>query len=70
MERTSIEYGYLALTIGRALPLQVLGSRAGYYIGTVDEDGPCSRESVEFWADRGMAEAALASRRWTQRYEP
>jgi hypothetical protein len=64
------ECGKLALTVGRRLPLQVIGSRAGFYIGTLDEDGPISRESVEYWACRNMAEAALADRRWTQRYEP
>ena len=70
MERTRFEYGQLALTIGRALPLQVLGSRAGFYIGTADEEGPCSRESVEYWENRALAQSALANRRWTQRYEP
>ena len=32
-----------------SLPLQVLQSNAGFYLGTADDDGPCSRESVEFW---------------------
>lgn len=70
MDRGNTEYGQLALTLGRALPLQVLGSRAGFYIGTADEDGPISRESVEYWACRDHASAALAKHCWTQRYEP
>ncbi len=70
MERADIEYGQLALTIGRALPLRVLGWGKNFFIGTADEEGPCSRESVEYWADKGQAEAALANRRWTQRREP
>lgn len=67
---TASECGKLALTVGRRLHLQVIGSRAGFYIGTLDEDGPISRESVEYWPDRGLAQAALANHRWTQRYEP
>lgn len=39
--------GLLALEYcGKRLPLQVLQSAAGFYIGTMDDDGPCSRESV------------------------
>ncbi len=42
--------GKLAEVAGKCFPLQVLKSRAGYYIGTCDEDGlPYSRESVEYW---------------------
>lgn len=64
------QYGILALTIGRKLPLRVLGWGKDFFIGTADEEGPCSRESVEYFPERDMAEAALASGRWTQRYEP
>lgn len=70
MECADIEYGQLALTIGRELPLRVLGWGKNFFIGTADEEGPCSRESVEYWADKGQAEAALANGRWTQRREP
>ncbi len=55
---------------GKALPLQVLQSAAGYYIGTADEDGPCSRESVQYWPKPEKAEHALSSGLWTQRTEP
>ena len=35
--------------IDKRLPLQVCESRAGFYIGTLNQDGtPCSRESVEY----------------------
>ena len=40
--------GRLSAAAGQALPLQVCFSRAGYYLGTHDENGPVSRESVEY----------------------
>lgn len=53
------------------LPLRVCSSPAGYYLGTLGEDGsPYSRESVEYFPDEASASAALASGRWTQRKEP
>lgn len=54
---------------GSRLPLQVLRSAAGYYIGTADEGGPVSRESAEYWATREIAQAALDAgpHAWTQR---
>ena len=56
---------------GKDLPLQVLQSRAGYYIGTFDEEaGPCSRESVEYWRDEEEAKRALVDGTWTQKEEP
>ncbi len=64
-------FGVLARqALGVALPLQVLESAAGFYIGTADENGPCSRESVEYWSERGAAEAALRHVAFTQRMEP
>ena len=57
---------------GLRLPLQVLRSAAGHYIGTFDESGPVSRESVEYWPTREAAQAALEAGgdAWTQREEP
>jgi hypothetical protein len=52
-----------------SLPLQVLESNAGFYLGTADEDGPCTRESVEYWPARGGAEQALLKGEFTQRQE-
>lgn len=69
-----VRYGKLAMEIcGLKLPLQVLHSPAGYYIGTMGEpDGyeeHISRES-EYWQTRGEAEQALATECWTQRLHP
>lgn len=63
--------GQLALEYtGQRLPLQVLKSTAGYYIGTATEEGPCSRESLEYWPSDTAAQQALSSSAWTQRDEP
>lgn len=63
--------GYLALTCtGKRLPLQVRNSAAGHYIGTADEDGPVSRESVEYFRSQHAAERALATGCWQQRIHP
>lgn len=61
-------FGVLAQQeLGVKLPLQILKSAAGFYLGTADDDGPCSRESEEYWSDRGAAEAALRAGVFTQR---
>ena len=61
-------FGYLAaLSNGPKLPLRVLKSCAGFYIGTSTDDGPYSRESVEYWATESQAELALVENSWTQR---
>ncbi|HAY11677.1 MAG TPA: hypothetical protein DCY18_17385 [Thauera sp.] len=63
--------GYLALACtGKRLPLQVRHSAAGYFIGTADEDGPVSRESVEYFRSQQAANHALATGRWQQRIHP
>ncbi|HBN8580769.1 hypothetical protein [Pseudomonas aeruginosa] len=55
-----MQYGKRALAHLRLeLPLQVLMSNAGFYIGTLDEEGPASRESVEYYPSRGLAQQAL-----------
>lgn len=57
----------------KRLPLQVLQSAAGFYLGTADEEGPVSRESAEYWRTAAQAEKALAGKPgqdWTQREEP
>ena len=62
--------GKLALEYcGVSLPLEVLRSGAGFYIGTFN-DGPCSRESVEYFPTESKAASALAEGTWTQRSEP
>ncbi|MGK2924616.1 MAG: hypothetical protein ACSLE2_03260 [Lysobacterales bacterium] len=63
--------GLLALAyVGKSLPLQVLRSAAGHYIGTFDDDGPASRESVEYFPSHEAARHALETGAWTQRQYP
>ena len=60
--------GMLAEAAGKAFPLEVCKSAAGFYLGTLSEDGaPFTRESIEYWRKREQAEAALTSGRWTQK---
>jgi hypothetical protein len=65
-------FGVLAKEYGNLrLPIRVLQSNAGYYIGTADDDsGPVSRESLEYFRTKEMAEDALKTRCWTQRQTP
>ncbi|MER2553373.1 MAG: hypothetical protein ABTQ28_08885 [Thauera sp.] len=63
--------GYLAPAhTGKRLPQQVPHSAAGHYIGTADEDGPVSRESVEYFRSPRAADHALATGSWQQRIHP
>lgn len=63
--------GYLALTCaGKCLPLQVIQSAAGYFIGTSDHNGPVSRESGEYFRSYEAAEQALSTGHWQQRLHP
>lgn len=52
------------------LPVKVLRSHAGYYIGTHDGVEPISRESVEYWPTEKFAATALDNGTWTQRQTP
>lgn len=54
----------------KRLPLEVLKSNAGFYIGTSGEFGPCSRESLEYFPTEAAANDALRDNTWTQRDEP
>ena len=64
----SPQFGLLAQTFaGRELPLEVLRSAAGYYLGTWDEEGPFTRESQEYFSNQQAAQDALESGDWTQR---
>ena len=68
---TNPHFGALAWRhTGKRLPLHVLRSVAGYYIGTADDEGPISRESVEYFPTRDLAERALVAGGWTQRLLP
>jgi len=60
-------FGELALfCTGKQLPLEVLNSAAGHYIGTRDTEGPVSRESREYFRSFAAAERALARGGWSQ----
>lgn len=66
--KSDAQFGKLAKHFCRLeLPLKVLQSHRGFFIGTCDEDGPCSRESVEYFPTPTEAAAALDSGAWTQR---
>ena len=66
----NMKVGQLAFEFcAKRLPLEVLRSAAGYYIGTFDES-PCSRESVEYYQRRGDAQKALDENSFTQRDHP
>lgn len=63
--------GLLALACcGERLPLQVLRSAAGYYLGTSKDGLPFSRESVQYWPNEAAAQVAMVKGLWTQRLEP
>lgn len=65
--RSAVPSGLLALAYaGKRLPLQVLRSAAGHCIGTFD-DGPASRESVDYFPSHEAARRALETGAWTQR---
>lgn len=65
---TAFGFGLLAQRYGCGhLPLQVLSSAAGYYIGTIGENGPVSRESVEYFKAKSDAQQALEDGAWSQR---
>lgn len=64
-------HGQLAMSFCQLqLPVKVLTALNGYYIGTQNEDGPVSRESVEYWTSKDHAQRALENGKWTQRSEP
>jgi hypothetical protein len=65
------EFGQLAKEFGGlTLPLEILRSQAGWYIGTRLKGAPYSRESAEYYPTDDAAERALNTRRWTQRPSP
>lgn len=55
--------------LGVRLPLEVLRSNAGYYIGTTDEDGPVSRESLMYYGTYKEANEDLNSNSFLQNWE-
>lgn len=66
-----MQCGYLAKKYSQvSLELTVLKSAAGFYIGTIDDGGPVSRESVEYYPTLDQAAEALFCSTWTQRTNP
>ncbi len=66
-EEVRVIYGELALACcGKKMPVEVMRSHAGFYLGTSDNTAPLSRESIEYWRTRGEAEDALRDGNWTQ----
>ena len=62
-----VGYGLLAFQMdGIKRPVEVLQSGAGFYLGTLCEEGPCTRESARYWFTRKEAEEALSSGLWMQ----
>nr|WP_298411709.1 hypothetical protein [uncultured Halomonas sp.] len=61
--------GYLASReLGLTLPVSILRSAAGFYLGTTNDAGlPVSRESAEYFTTHARAAQALASGQWSQR---
>ncbi len=64
------KFGKLAQQYGYELPLEVMRSAAGFYIGTSEQGMPFSRESQEYFPNHGEAVEALATGKWTQRLTP
>ena len=59
--------GQIAHAYGACLRVEVLESPEGFYIGTREDGLPFSRESVEYYPSRAVAERALMRGTWTQR---
>lgn len=59
--------GKLAKLCGEELPIQVCRSYAGFYIGTLQNGMPFSRESIQYWETSELAKQALDSGIWTQK---
>lgn len=59
--------GQVAHAYGACLKVEVLESPEGFYIGTREDGLPFSRESVEYYPSRAVAERALMRGTWTQR---
>lgn len=59
--------GKLAASCGFNLPLQVMQSAAGFYLGTSEFGMPFSRESEQYWPSQEEAEDALEKGTWTQK---
>jgi len=60
--------GLLASSLGFALTLEPLEANGRWYLGTFcAEEGPISRESVEYFPSQEAAAQAMATGEWSQR---
>lgn len=65
--------GKLAAEAGCQLPIIVMHSAAGFYLGTerfdddLDMTVPYTRESNEYWPTKALAEESLALGKWSQK---
>jgi hypothetical protein len=65
---SNLQFGILASEAGyTGLPIVVCRSQRGFYLGTVSDQGPVSRESKEYFDDESSAREALEQGTWTQR---
>jgi hypothetical protein len=66
-------FGKLAAASGCHLPIIIMYSAAGFYLGTerFDDDlgmtVPYTRESNEYWPTKALAEESLARGKWSQK---
>jgi hypothetical protein len=70
---STVPCGKLAFEIMSVrLPLEVMQSPRGFYLGTSNDAGPVSRESHEYWPTHDEAQSALEAGEcaWNQRDEP
>lgn len=73
MEPDFTAISYIAYTFlnGTIRPLEVLKSRAGWYIGAKSESGePIARDSILYYPSLYQARAVLTACSWTQRRSP
>lgn len=68
IEVSTGQIGVLAEQYGETLPLSVYRSQAGFYLGTWSDEGPFTRESMEYWCTEKQASSAMATGQWTQRW--
>ena len=61
------QQGMLAKEAGKCFPLEVCESYHGFYIGTLNEGLPFTRESREYWKKHEHAALALQQGKWTQK---
>jgi hypothetical protein len=63
--------GFVAHQFGkRELPIQVCESGAGFYLGTLVNGSPFSRESVGYYPTATAAADALRTHSWENRTSP